>query len=87
MAETQVTQLNRITRLVGPEIVFVAVDPEPEIVPGNRVIVTRGGFRGNQGTVRRIDFDPFRETPLVVIVSLDDGLDFIGSKHCLKVCA
>ncbi len=87
MTETQVAQLNRITRKVGPEIVIVAVDPEPEIVPGQRVKVTRGGFRGNEGTVRRIDFDPFRETPLVVIVSLDDGLDFIGSKHCLAVVA
>ncbi len=84
--EAQVAQLNRYTRRASPAIVIVPVD-EPEMVPGARVVVTRGGFRGNEGTVRRIDFCPDRETPLVVIVSLDDGLDFIGSKHCLKVCA
>lgn len=77
MTESQVAQLNRMTRRVSPNAVLVPFEP------GQRVTVTRGGFAGDVGSVRharQLEYDG----SWIYTVTLQSGCLFIGSSRCLK---
>jgi len=57
----------------------------PAFAVGQRVEVTRGGFRDYQGTVTATWTNADGGT--TVDMTLDSGILFYGSAHCLKAVA
>lgn len=81
MNETQFDQVLPLIRQHNPAVVIVA-NPAPFEL-GQRVKVTRGGFRGDEGRVLRTQ--QADDGHWVVAVTLDSDLLFIGSTRCLAV--